>query len=598
MTQDLLHYYERELAWLKQAGADFTAAHPAVAGNLGLHNDIVEDPHVSRLIESVAFLNARIQQSLDEDFPQISDALLEHLYPQHLAPIPAMTVVEMIANDGDVPLTIPAHSVICTPPVNGVSCQFRTVYPVTLLPLCLRQAQLMPAPLHTPGAGTARHAAAVLVLQLQANSDDFNFAASNADRLRLFLRTTPYAWQLHALLTDHCMQITVAGNDPAGSIAAIDTGELNVAGFSAEEALLPAAGSVPNAFHHLAEFLHFPSKFLFFDLQGLAAATASMRGNISLYFYLDASNRELERNIDAGFFSLTATPIVNLFSHLAEPISLTSARVEYPLVADARNCDAYEVHAIQQMTRIDELSGERCEMMPFFGMKHDGGNTCYWHLRREISQRDSGMDCFVAFSDITCQAVPANRAVVQPRLLCSNRDLPVRLAMGSLEFRLRNDDGRVRQIRSLLPMTAPVRKRIGNGARWRLLSHINGSLTGLSATSDGTRTLRDILSLHDADDNATTRALISAIDDVQFNGVMLPLRCHGRVALCRGIDICITFNDSRLAGTSLTLYGMVLEHFLAQSVNLNGFVRVSLKRKDQTAIIRRGQPRTGTRPLL
>jgi len=604
MSRELLQYYERELGWLKQAGSDFAAAHPGVAGNLGLHDGIVEDPHISRLIESVALLNARIQQQLDSDFPQISDALLEHLYPQHLAPIPTVTVVEIIANEGDQVQTIAAQSAICTPPVDGVSCQFRTVFPVTLLPLQLHSAQLQSQPLSTPGAATARSAVAVLVLRLRANDSDFSFAGCGADKLRLFLRGEQHAWPLYDLLTGHCAQITIASDALHQAPVTMATSCLCAAGFEADEDLLPILQPTPQPCHHLLEFFHFPQKFLFIDLHGLAAATVHMRGNLSVYLYLDISNRELERHVDAESFSLTATPAVNLFRQVAEPLSLGAGSFEYPLTADARNRDSYEIYAISQVTHIDEISGEHTPVPPFFGSTHDDPNVRqFWHHRRELTQRghrndDIGFDSFIAFSDIACNTTPPRRAVVHTELLCSNRNLPVRLAAGRAEFRLRNDSGRVQRIRALLPMTPPLRRATGNGARWRLLSHLSHSLCGLSGASDPGDTLREILTLHAAEDSTPAHALIAAIDHVQLDPVMLPLRHHGRVAMCRGIDICITFNDSRLAGTSLMLYATILEHFLAQSVSINAFVRLSIRRKGQSDIVRRGPARAGTRPLL
>ena len=54
----------------------------------------VEDPHVARLIESAAFLNARIRHKLEYDFPELTDALLGVLYPHYLAPIPSMAIVQ------------------------------------------------------------------------------------------------------------------------------------------------------------------------------------------------------------------------------------------------------------------------------------------------------------------------------------------------------------------------------------------------------------------------------------------------------------------------------------------------------------------------
>ena len=100
MSDELLPYYEKELAFIRQMGAEFAKEHPKIAGRLGINAETIEDPHVSRLIESFAYLNARIQHKLDDDFPELSDALLEVLFPHYQRPIPSMTIVQFTADRG------------------------------------------------------------------------------------------------------------------------------------------------------------------------------------------------------------------------------------------------------------------------------------------------------------------------------------------------------------------------------------------------------------------------------------------------------------------------------------------------------------------
>ncbi len=98
MADELLPFYEKELVYMRQLGAEFAKEHPKIAARLGVNNDSIEDPHVSRLVESFAFLNARIQHKLNDDFPEISDALLSTLYPHYQRPIPAMSIVQFAAD--------------------------------------------------------------------------------------------------------------------------------------------------------------------------------------------------------------------------------------------------------------------------------------------------------------------------------------------------------------------------------------------------------------------------------------------------------------------------------------------------------------------
>src|SRR2546426_12157503 len=96
MPDDLLIYYQRELTFLRQIGAEFAATYPKIASRLLLEADKCEDPHVERLIQAFAFLAARIRHKLDDEFPEITEALLGVLYPHYLAPLPSRSMVQFV----------------------------------------------------------------------------------------------------------------------------------------------------------------------------------------------------------------------------------------------------------------------------------------------------------------------------------------------------------------------------------------------------------------------------------------------------------------------------------------------------------------------
>jgi type VI secretion system protein ImpG len=96
VSDDLLPYYQRELAFIRRLGDEFARANPKIAGRLRIAPDAIEDPHVGRLIEAFALLNARIRRKLDDDFPELTQAMLGVLYPHYLAPIPSMAVVQFV----------------------------------------------------------------------------------------------------------------------------------------------------------------------------------------------------------------------------------------------------------------------------------------------------------------------------------------------------------------------------------------------------------------------------------------------------------------------------------------------------------------------
>src|SRR6202045_5490326 len=110
MSDALLPYYDRELNAIRRLAADFAEAPPKIAGRLRLAPDAVDDPHVARLLEGAAFLAARVHHRLDDEFPELTDALLGVLYPHYLAPVPSAAIVQLVPQpDLMLPLRMPAH---------------------------------------------------------------------------------------------------------------------------------------------------------------------------------------------------------------------------------------------------------------------------------------------------------------------------------------------------------------------------------------------------------------------------------------------------------------------------------------------------------
>ena len=77
MSDALLPYYDRELNAIRRLAAEFA-----------------EDPHVARLLDGAAVLAARVHHRLDDEFPELTDALLGVLYPHYLSPVPSCSVVQ------------------------------------------------------------------------------------------------------------------------------------------------------------------------------------------------------------------------------------------------------------------------------------------------------------------------------------------------------------------------------------------------------------------------------------------------------------------------------------------------------------------------
>ena len=151
MSDTLLPYYDRELAAIKRLAAEFADTHPKIAGRLRLSADAVDDPHVARLLEGVAFLAARVHHRLDDEFPELTDALLGLLYPHYLSPMPSCMVAQLDCQpDLMLPAKLPAGIAFETEPVHNEPLRYQSTAPVTLWPIEVEAIRLSGLPIVAP----------------------------------------------------------------------------------------------------------------------------------------------------------------------------------------------------------------------------------------------------------------------------------------------------------------------------------------------------------------------------------------------------------------------------------------------------------------
>src|SRR5688572_18244907 len=99
MSRELWPFYEQELAFLRTQAREFGKEYPEEAGFLRLEaSGRSVDPHVERLVQGVALMAARVRLKIDDDFPELTDALIALLYPHYLAPLPSMTIAQFDPN--------------------------------------------------------------------------------------------------------------------------------------------------------------------------------------------------------------------------------------------------------------------------------------------------------------------------------------------------------------------------------------------------------------------------------------------------------------------------------------------------------------------
>jgi type VI secretion system protein ImpG len=614
MSDDLLPYYNRELSYLRRNAARFAEAHPKVAARLRLGPDGSEDPHVERLLQGFAYLTARVRHKLDDEFPEVTQALLGVLYPHYLAPVPSFSVVQLDLDEGQneltAGLTVGRGQGVETDPIQGEPCRFRTAYPVTLFPIDVRAAALQSAPFTAPYTPRASQAQALVRLTLGCRSPGMRFASLGLKRLRFFLRGQPqHAQKLYELLFNHAVEVAFALRpDDKGAVAA-GPEALSPVGFGPDEGLLPYPPRSFVGYRLLTEFFAFPQKFLFADVEVPPAALARAGNTLDLFIYLNRPAADLEPNVTADTFKLGCTPVVNLFAHPAEPIRLTHQEFEYRVVPDQRRPLAHEVYAVDRVSATGP-DGREVEYAPFFAVRHGGSGKAggpYWHPTRRLAADaappdsaaaviDRGTEVYLSFVDLGFNpAAPADRTV-HVETTCMNRDLPSRLPFGGGQPRLQltQGGGLVTRLTCLTPPTPTLRTHLREEGLWRLVSHLTLNHLSLTGGEGGAEALREILGLYDFADSAATRNMIDGV--VSLTGRRVLGRSGG--AVCRGVEVGVTFDEDRYTGNGLYLFASVLDRFFTLYTSVNTFTRTVAAVARREGVYRRFPARAGEQIVL
>ena len=147
MDPRLLSLYEQELRYFRESSSEFARAFPKIAHRLGIEGQEVADPYVERLIEATAFLSARVNLKLDAEYPRFTGHLLDIVYPNFLAPTPAMAVASFAHDPDDANLatgpTLPRGSGLRARQAVGQNthCEFRTASALRLWTFEVQRAQ-------------------------------------------------------------------------------------------------------------------------------------------------------------------------------------------------------------------------------------------------------------------------------------------------------------------------------------------------------------------------------------------------------------------------------------------------------------------------
>ncbi|MDB5445622.1 MAG: hypothetical protein JWQ97_939 [Phenylobacterium sp.] len=618
MDPRLLRAYNEELIYLRQTAREFGEEYETVAGRLGLNTPADVDPYVERLLEGVAFLNARVKLKLQDQHPEFTQHLLNAVQPQYLAPTPSMCVVGFEPQEGDLSLAagfkVPRQTELNATSAADTdsSVTFRTSQAVTLLPLKITEAEYLPtrAAVAPYSGGTRVRAEAGLRLRFTgAGGIPLSKLAPAALPLYLDGSEVIPGELYRQLIGDAVATIARSPGSAAGEGAWVRLPDPEQHGFEDDCALLPADRRSFRGYRLLTEYFACPERFLFVRLHELGRAFAGCEDSCDVVILFSRSVPALAGAISPANFRLFATPAINLFEKQIDRVALNPYDHELQLIADRTRPLDFEIFRVLEVSAYAESNRDPKPVAPlhaFGSLLHDWGEALYYVTRlrhRRLSTKEQrlrrrsdylGTETWISLTSPGDPAGIDERHELAVRALVTNRELAETLRLGGKTDFLASG----LPVRAVTVIRAPTKPRpplgISDGA-WRVIGHLTPNYASfVPEDGDDPSVLRDHLALYGRVDDAALRRQIDGIQSVQGDPVTRRVPGGGRTAFARGMRLRIKLDDAPFENARMFLFSAVLERFLAEFATVNAFTECSFESPYEGTFVQ-WPPRLGQR---
>lgn len=610
MDERLLTYYNRELAYIRKMGAEFADKHPKIASRLRLDQDSVEDPHVSRLIESFAFLTGRIRQTIDDSFPELTESLLELMYPSYTAPLPSMSIIKChaIPSVPDYQLVGKGTELMVKTEEYGRS-RFKTCDDIHVLPADPNNIKFAPAPLIGPGVsdtlrakGTAKSVLRIGITPIE----NAKFENITQDSIRFFINAQPQvAYKLLDFIANKSLGGCVSGSNMSVNHFEFDQQDIELPEFNMLAAGdLSVDGRLDKGYQSLTDYFVFPQKYLFFQINNVSRAWAIDPDGFHLFIHFDDSHPELAQAVDNHTLHLGCAPIVNLYRDRTEPFDASKSVGEHKLVVDKMHHQFADIYAFEKVHAFN-AKGETETIAPIYGdhqLDNNASKNVYWHARRENSTAfngysSTGTDTYLLLLDKNYDFIHAeDQWLVEASVICTNRDIPSKLPFGpdqpKFDF---YEEGAGLRLKCLTPPTPTYQPQLDKSTRWQFISQL-----GLQSFSgdDALQTLKTALQLYDLKSTKESRSAIDSIKQILVSQCTQRVIVDGRATVCVGSRCKLTLDSTAFAGNSFFLFGQVLHQFFTSICAVNSFVITEFFGETNETAVHQWPATLGNRALL
>ena len=572
MMNKMLKYFEEELSDIRQGLEAFRLKFQKEAEILDLNNKGQEDPNVTRLIDSFAWVSAKTSQEIDElkyrHIAEFIDVTCPNLFKQ----IPATVACSFVHNPDDFtkPVTLTQGGEIAFD-INGQQAKFTHAINTVLAPLNISSTTFEQAPFNHPLPDDIepRKAKYCLRIALSLVNDEVEFDKALAAGLHLhFGHTRTGRCNLDIIMQSlHHIAITCDEHQQAETLPRESFSPVI---YNQTDLFSPIKENELPINFQLKEFFTIADKRNYVRLKHLKPMSLPNAQQYYIDLYLDefAQGLMAQSNIEVSINRLLLT---NLFKQVSEPVSVTYQELSYPIIADASVNTQIDVYSIDNLFKVSTSSQEYIK--PVIGSEHiNYQDEWYWSTKLKLGSHGQPIHHIV---------LPVNKAMEQEpngftafaEITCTNSNLHSLVHIGNT-FIADSEEALPGELYINDVNLTPTSTDIPEHHYWDFLKLMSFNLSSMIDKRDAKERLIQFLRLFTY--NNAKYIELDSVENISLKKVNAPFLIEGRMLFVPGIELTLVLNNAE-QNADYVLFSHLINQFFASVTSFDRSFKLNVE---------------------
>lgn len=321
-----------------------------------------------------------------------------------------------------------------------------------------------------------------------------------------------------------------------------------------------------NAYYLLKEYITFDDSFLYFSLKFKNVK------NRKISVYIPVDKDLINYDISINNIGINIFPIYNIYKKYSDPIIYDNKKIEYLIVSDAKKHDNERVSKILNIIHSDKKNYTSEIITNYFSPNKV--NSFYWVSRDVKNLKYTGYDKYISFIDTGINYSKYNDSVFYAEILCTNRKISNFINIFS-NFSMETD--------------IPIKKmnlvdKLYNGENidfaqsffLKFLLMMNKNYFTFCSDNNDVKSKLDKL-LEIFYNTYTKNTYFSDIDSLAFKSKNKRVGNQVWRGVVSGYSMDVYFKDDFIK--SKILFGLVIAYIFNMSISINSFIEIGIFNK-------------------